>query len=142
MVSASQLRCGTAVDFYQANFKKLEQLLPNLRNLPNALKLKAPGYMDLSVDVLERKKMKLVIALSHYYRHSSGDMIPDPDMQMVVYLATETVEALTYQDCFEYRQIYRFDMGVENPTAKKDLNEFLGHWLDNLLEQGYQFVKP
>lgn len=39
------------------------------------------------MDVLERKTLKLVIALSHYHKHSSGDMIPDPDMTMVVYFA-------------------------------------------------------
>lgn len=53
------------MDIYQANFKKLEKLLPNLCNLSNAMKLKAPGYMDLNVEVLERRDLKLVIALSH-----------------------------------------------------------------------------
>lgn len=63
---------------YLSNGKKLERLRPKLRGLPNALKLKVAGYMDLNVDVLERKKMQLVIAPSHYYKHSSGDMIADP----------------------------------------------------------------
>jgi len=125
------------MDIYQRNFKKLSQLLPNLKTLPDAMKLKAPGYMDLGVDVLERHELKLVIALSHYYKHPSGDMMPDPDMTMAVYFSNETVDALTFQDCFGFRQVYRRDLSVESPAIRQDLNEFLEFWLTNLREQGH-----
>ncbi|QEL56033.1 DUF1249 domain-containing protein [Chromobacterium paludis] len=121
----------------QQNFERLQQLLPNLRTLPPAMKLKAPGFMDLNVDVLAKRGQKLVIALSHYYKHSSGDMIPDPDMTMAVYFANSTVEALSYQDCFGYRRAYREDMSVESPAIQQELNRFLAFWLRNLLSQGH-----
>lgn len=94
--------------------------------------------MDLNIDVIERRSMKLVIALSHYYKHPSGDMIPDPDMTIAVYFATKTAEALTYQDCFGYQQVYRDDMAVMSPATKNRLNGFLKQWLTNLLEQGHK----
>lgn len=137
-----KLHCGIGMDIYQTNFEKLEKLLPNLRNLPDAMKLKAPGHMDLNVDVLERKKLKLIIAMSHYQKHISGDLVPDPDMTMAVYFANKTVEALTYQDCFGYRQVYNNEMTAFSPLAKKDLNNFLGLWLNNLLEQKHQSTRP
>jgi len=82
------------MDIYQHNFKKLIQLLPNLKTLPDAIKLKAPSYMDLGVEVQERHELKRVIALSHYYKHPSGDMMPAPDMTMAVYFSNEMADAM------------------------------------------------
>jgi hypothetical protein len=58
-----------------------------------AAKLTAPGFMNLNV-VLSRHHKKMVIALSHYYKHPSGDMIADPDITIAVYTAAESVEVL------------------------------------------------
>ena len=117
-------------------FAKLLKLIPDLETISEPRKLKAPGFMDLGIDVLGRHHMKLTLALSHYYKHPSGDMIPDPDMEVVVYFGTKTAEALAYQDCFGYRRAFREDMSVISPAIKKELNTFLTWWLDNLLAQG------
>ena len=37
-------------------------------------------------------------ALSHYYKHPSGDLIPAPSMTLQVLKDAQTAEALTYQD--------------------------------------------
>ena len=109
-----------------------------------AVALKADGYMDLNVDILERTNECVLIALSHYYKHDSGDMIADPDMEVKLYPSRGMAEAMTYQDGFGYRQVYHdpdLDTGKfrkVDPRAKKELNSFLNQWISNLLQQGHK----
>jgi len=121
---------------YTTIYTKLYRLIPTLDTLAESTKLKADGFMDLNVDILHRDQEKTVIALSHYYRHSSGDMIADPDMEVRILHQQHMAEALTYQDSFGYRVVYPTE-GKVAPRAKKDLNRFLNQWLTNLLNQGH-----
>ena len=123
---------------HETIYKKLEKLLPELAaGRPKTRKLKAGGFMDLNVDVLYREDQdRVVMALSHYYGHDSGDMIADPDMEIAVMPKRKLAEALAYQDCFGYRRVYP-EAGKVDLRAKKELNSFLNIWLSNLLEQGH-----
>jgi len=133
---------------YETIYKKLIRLIPNLDSIAegNAVTLKADGFMDLHVDVLGRGHTAhdgisyTRIALAHYYKHPSGDMIPDPDMEVKVYHDSKQragmAEALTYQDSFGYQEVYPDENHVR-PRLKKELNSFLNQWLSNLLQQGH-----
>jgi len=41
--------------------------------------------LDLNLDILQRQPDRILIALSHYWKHGSGDMIADPDMEIAVH---------------------------------------------------------
>jgi len=127
-------------DLYQQIYKKLLVVVPNLQSIEDSGKSIVSGYMDLNLDVLKRGADKSVIALSHYYRHFSGDMIADPDMEIAVYPAKGRAEALTYQDSFGYREVYSEGGTKVDIRARRDLNEFLKQWLDNLIEQGHRIT--
>ena len=60
---------------------------------------------------------------------------------MVIRIDTkaETVEALTFQDTYIYREVYP-DRDRVDLKAKKELNEFLLQWLTNLIDQGHRRV--
>lgn len=124
-----------------ANFHKLLDVIPDLMTLEEAGKSKRDGYMDLGLDVLYRSPDKLVIALSHYYLHPSGDMIPDPDMEMVVYPRQEKVAALSYQDMYGYQSVDNPE-GERDTRCQQDLNKFLSQWLSNLIVQGHRIQVP
>ena len=94
--------------------------------------------MDLHLDRLEKNGGLYTIALSHYYKHQSGDMIPDPDMTMRVDTVAKTVEALTYQDIYRYDEVY--PDGIVNQAIRKSLNSFLSQWLQNCIDQGHRLV--
>ena len=81
-------------------YKRLIRVIPNLYCIKESGKSEAPGFMDFNLDILQRKGDVLRIAISHYYKHQSGDMIPDPDMEILVNRKNETAEALTYQDTY------------------------------------------
>ena len=81
-------------------YKRLVRVIPNLYSIKESGKSEVPGFMDFNLDILQRKGDVLRIAISHYYKHPSGDMIADPDMEIMVNRKTETAEALTYQDTY------------------------------------------
>lgn len=67
-------------------YKKLLVVVPDMHTIESHGKsVVGGGIMDLCFDVLSRTDSKVVIALSHYYKHKSGDMIADPDMEVAVY---------------------------------------------------------
>lgn len=47
-----------------------------------------------------------MLALSHSYKHPSGDLIPYPDMTLQVLRDAQTAKALTYQDKYRDDVVY------------------------------------
>lgn len=117
-------------------FHKLLDVVPNLLTIDEHGKSVVDGFMDFSVDILHRTPERIVVALSHYYKHPSGDMIADPDMEVAVYPIREYAEALTYQDSYSYQSVLLND-GQVNTRLQRDLNRFLTLWLTNLINQGH-----
>ncbi len=102
----------------------------------DAAKSKVAGFMDLNFDYLHGNELSARIALSHYYRQN-GDMIADPDMEILVRFYRQEAEALTFQDAFGYSTA---DAGTPQGRRKAStrINEFLRFWLDNLRHQGHR----
>jgi len=119
-------------------YAKLEQLVGDLREIPESRKSQVPGFMDLNLDRLADNGAVAVIALSHYYRHPSGDLIPDPDMEIRICRNRKTAEALAYQDSFGYKRVHRRYGEPFSAWLKRDLNQFLETWLSNCLAQGHR----
>lgn len=129
---------------YDRLYEQLEELIPGLRDLRpgDYRKSEAAGFMDLHLDVLSRTDKELRIALAHNYQQN-GDTIPDPDMEIRVYLIPgwEKAEALTYQDQYEFNKVYP-KPGKVSPYHKRSLNAFLTQWLKNLKNQGHKLNPP
>ena len=118
-------------------FEKLLLVAPELKQIEEHAKSTVPGLMDLNLDVLVQQHDYMRIALSHYWQHSSGDMIADPDMEIGVYWDMRLAEALTYQDMFIYEVAYQRDGGAPDLAIHTRINIFLEHWLENLAAQGH-----
>ena len=58
---------------------------PDLLTIEESGKSKVDGFMDLNLDILHRQPDRILIARSHYWKHGSGDMIADPDMEIAVH---------------------------------------------------------
>lgn len=126
----------------QRIYDKLMRLAPELWSLEqgDTLKSKAADHMGLNLDVLNKTEKYLIIAMSRYYKHKSGDMIM-PDSEMTIKVTQNgSAEVLTYRDWFIYQEVYLNDDKF-NPTFKRELNNFLNDvWLKNCIEQGH-FLK-
>jgi uncharacterized protein YqiB (DUF1249 family) len=121
-------------------FQKLLRIAPNLMAIKEYAKSKSSGYMDLSCDILESGRDYRRIALSHYWEHPSGDLIPDPDMEVSVFFDWELAEATSYQDVFTYENAYPVDGEPPDLVVHNRLNEFLEQWLQNLADQGHNLA--
>ena len=121
---------------YQQIYKKLLVVVPSLQRIEESGKSIVSGFMDLNIDILKRGTDKMVIALSHYYKQG-GDMIADPDMELAVYPTRRMAVALSYQDAYGYRTVYTNGGTMVDVRARRDLNQFLTQWLDNLIQQGH-----
>ena len=121
-------------------FQKLLRIAPNLMDIKEYAKSKSSGYMDLNCDILESGRDYRRIALSHYWEHPSGDLIPDPDMEVSMFFDWELAEATSYQDVFTYENAYPVDGEPPDLVVHNRLNEFLEQWLQNLADQGHNLA--
>lgn len=115
------------------------EIFPKFYEIEESLKLESEGFMDLNLDVLDVKKERILVALSHYYKHECGDMIADPDMEIAIYPEKKELEALSFQNSLVYQTVYD---DINDPTtvdskARAGQNEFLQLWLTNLKDQGF-----
>lgn len=122
------------LDLCAANYDRLTQLCGDLTDLPEAAKSQTAGFMDLCFDRLYEQPGATRIALAHYYS-SHGDLVADPDMEIVIHTTAALAEAVRFQNAWLYHQGYAED-GRPTP-AWGGMNAFLGEWLANLIEQGH-----
>ena len=114
---------------YERIYKRLETL--GVPQVEEYKKRESEGFMPLHIDRLG----KWTWAISHTYTQN-GDVIPDPDMEVRIYQDAKMAEAMTYQDAYGFRAVYPEPEKVDI-RAKKELNDFLEHWLGNLVKQGF-----
>lgn len=116
------------------NYLKLKEIAEGiLTDRYRYMKLKAPGFMDLIIEKLWNNR----ISLSHYYQQN-GDLMADPDVEIIVDQENEKLVAATFQqdNLGIYHKAYEGDELIDDYLAK-ELNEFLSEWLNNISEQGH-----
>lgn len=125
---------------YERIYKKLIKVVP-VKMIEKQVEYgkSSPGtFMDLHYDYLNKDKNgNIIIALAHN-RHENGETIPDPDMEIRVFRDMQMAEAMTYQDCIGYRNVYHDNGKKVDIKVKKELNDFLNMWLRNLINQGHK----
>jgi hypothetical protein len=119
-------------------FDQLLSIIPDLqiRNKAGKSQLESQSMMDLNLDILYRENITVMIALSHYYKHESSDMIADPDMYILVNFNDKTATARTFQDTFGYQDV--MSDGAINTKLEQSINEFVVMWMKNNISYGYQ----
>jgi uncharacterized protein YqiB (DUF1249 family) len=127
-------------NIYEIIFARLQELgILDKDGIMHAsyLRFESPGLMDLYVDRLTDN----TISLAHNGKQN-GDVMADPDMEVRINKEGKMAEALSFQN--DYLGIYQVvypDSGSYYPLLKKELNEFLNDWLQNMIEANYQLVE-
>ena len=129
---------------YELNYTRLKTLIgqpfSDLRS-GRSYRLRAPGFMDLVIEVLppDPETGSVVLSLAHYFEQN-GDLCQDPEMTVRVF-SHGMVEALTFQQAIPpvYSEVYP-EPGKVATRVKRQLNTFLNQWLRNLLAQGHRLV--
>ena len=135
------------MNIYETMYNKLDKILPGgiekfCSDPEGYAKLKAEGFMDLNIDVINWKedgqKGTFRIALAHNFVQN-GDVMADPDMEIRIHRENKMVEALTYQlDSLGIYNVVYPEPGIEYRKLKRELNSFLNTWLRNIIQQGHK----
>jgi uncharacterized protein YqiB (DUF1249 family) len=140
MVSAMKPTPVADMNLNQENYKRILNLIPMLKELKSATELTTTGATPLHIDLLYRYGETAMISLCQYCEHPAGYTVPDPSMMIAVCMASETVEALVFQNFLGTRCAYIDDTSASDLSIKATLNQFLGYWLDNLLTEGKRVI--
>lgn len=136
---------------YEGNYKRLLKVAPGLEDVlvyfqkdpeaPTHGKSESSVFMDLHLDILDKERSGYHIALSHYFKQN-GDMVPNPDMRLLVDIKNKTVQALEFQNAMIYSRVYddSYQRKLVNLREKNSQNKFLSQWLKNLIEQDHEII--
>ncbi|TLS78276.1 hypothetical protein FE236_00510 [Mariprofundus erugo] len=124
-------------------YSKMLKIYPDLKSMQvgDHRKISNDPFMALSLDVLADHPIGRIIALAHN-SEMNGDLMADPDMQILINLDLGKASPMTYQNDWlgVYQESLSFtddgDLSIQ-PALLKDLTEFLDMWTQNLLDQGF-----
>lgn len=126
------------------NFQLLKEIIPDFEKIKvgDSIKLKSPGYMDLSVEGYgQDSNGRMILSIGHF-SVQNGDLMSDPRMEIFVDPENEVVKALTYENHYMgiFREVYNniYDQDKVNLREQIEQNKFLSMWLKNLKEQGHK----
>lgn len=122
----------------QLNFARLEAIAPHIMDKRyRHATLSADSFMDLSIEWIGDDRL----AMAHYGKQN-GDLMADPDMELIVDFDKKEVLPATYQN--DYLGVYQ-EVYLENnqwrPKLSRELTSFLNTWLRNLEFQGHVLTK-
>jgi len=126
----------------QRIYNRLLKIFPNLEGMAagDYRKVVNEPYMPLNLDILNDNQYGKVISIAHNYIQS-GDVMADPDMQVLISFKKQTAQAMTFQNdgMGIYQECLFFEDGKLMVRFKllKDLNRFLDEWTKNLIDQGF-----
>lgn len=118
----------------EINFTRIEELVPHIMDKRYRYAcLKSDGYTDLSFEWVGNDRL----IMAHYSEHN-GDLMADPDMELIVDFENKTVMPATYQNDYlgVFQNVY-MDENQWQPKLSKQLTSFLNTWLKNVGYQGH-----
>ncbi len=126
----------------QANYKRLLALLPDVQTMQqgSGVKMKAGQFMDLNIDVLRQQGTVTQISMAHYYEQN-GDLVPDPDMEVMLMHVTQMALPVHFQSGSFYRRCIEGTV-ITNLKEFGDQTSFLSQWLRNIKAQGHKITLP
>lgn len=123
----------------EANFARLNQLIPGLELVGDRLTAEVPGKPALHLRLIERSPFTLVLELTHDFTGGYA-MLAEPAVRLRVCLDARTVEMLSDTARPGVHDVLR---GAPEPEAVLDykwsLNYFLARWLEHCLTGRYRF---
>jgi len=124
-------------------YTRLLKIFPDLEGMDigDHRKVVNEPYMPLAMDVLADTEFGRIISIAHNYVQN-GDVMADPDMQLLINFKKQTAQAMTFQNdgMGVYQESLFFDddgMLMVQMSLLKSLNRFLDTWTKNLIAQGF-----
>jgi uncharacterized protein YqiB (DUF1249 family) len=128
---------------YRKNFQRFITIISAEDLLEiKCVKLLSGGFMPLSLEVLYSHKRGYVISMTHYFE-MNGDLVCDPDLELLMDVSNKELipRAIQHSTGHYQRAYFENEDGtvLVKRKAVRELNEFLGQWLTNLIHQGFSY---
>lgn len=117
---------------FEANFRLLITLLPELEHCDFFEFIDERGDTDIQIEVQERFKYTTLLKLSKLFNHQ-GQWLPDLTMDIRLYADARVAEVMSYQDCHHIPPRYAVDGGRFKPDEKSQVNRLLHELLQGAL---------
>ena len=113
-------------------YREITNLIPDIAKLKPLTKtdLKAYGFANIYVFILESKQEEINFILTHYTA-TRGVLIPNPTTEIVIYPYQNRAEVVTYRDPYFSYQIFP-DTGYLDINANYQANKLVYEWLKDL----------
>ena len=122
---------------YESNYLRLLNLVPELETLDGCYRSRVAGDCDLHLEILERERYTLTMALTYFFATDIG-RIADPDMLLRVYLDGQLAEAVSLGNGHRHEEFRRLCCPHGRELGERwTRNVILNKWLEYLLDQGH-----
>lgn len=127
------------MDLYEQNYRLLNDLIPDLEQLPDRVVSGVPQGKDLYLTIQEKCRFTTTVSLTYYFDSDSCGSRAEPDLLVRIYHDAGQAEAMAcrrdgfmpFQDNDAGHKAYL--------DCRWESNLFVEKWLRYLLGQGYRF---
>lgn len=126
-------------------YKRIIKIFPDIQMMQvgDCRAIENKPFMPLSLDVIDDFSLGLIIAMSHHALDAaSGDLMCDPDMQILINFELGTATPMSYQN--DWLGIYQESLFfgedgqlLYRQELMRDLTILLDMWTQDLLDQGF-----
>ena len=124
----------------EANYRKLNELIPELALISSAAAAQVDGKPALLVRVIERSPYTLTVELTHSFSRGFESLL-EPAVRIRVYFDAGAAEVLSDHERPFVLEALRHEPSLRAVMDYKwSLNYFLSQWLDHCLKSSYRFT--
>lgn len=127
-------------------FKQLYQLMPYLNEIENKTVIKNDKFQILEIEVLDSSADNLFLSLCNSFKHSSGDLIPDPHVTIHINKIDKVANVLSFENMYKFESVCPESNAMNdfqnkaNKQLQLNLNEYLTSWLLNMINERHKNV--
>ena len=122
---------------YESNFLRLLHLIPEIGRLDGCFRSRVAGECDLHVDILERCRYTVTLALTYHFECEGGTRA-DPDMKVRAYLDGRLAEVMSLRGERPHAELrHQVRAHCRELDERWKRNVVLNKWLEYLTDQGH-----
>lgn len=130
---------GGLMTLYEANYIKLNQLIPKLSGRSGFAISPSHSDCDLYLTIEHQTKYTCELRLTYLFEEE-GDLVADPDLVAKVFYDARMVEVCSWIDSHRHALLKSLSQQHKRDIDQRwTRNIMLSKWLDYLLEQGASF---
>ena len=139
LTKAKGARLYDMMGVYEANYRRLMGIVPDLRRIRGTVFSELHGRPVLFLDMVEQCKYTSLLAITHYLSVDNR-LVADLSMKVRAYHDARLAEVISYQRQSRFLPINAYpNPRMHQPFEKRQVNLFLREWLDFCLQHGCRF---